>query len=177
MSADERREIVLRVAEEEFARRGYVGTSTEAIAKRVGVSQPYLFRLFPSKRALFCAVTVRCYDRVYDEFADAIAGLTGEEALRAIGARYRELLTSTSNLAMQLQVYAAGLDDPELRELGRAKWAGLWRLISGIPGVTPDMVLRGLSIGMFVNVLTALEVPYEPGEKLAGSLDAWARDQ
>lgn len=176
MSAEERREIVLREAEEEFARSGFQATSTETIAKRVGVSQPYLFRLFPTKRALFYEVAARCFDRVHDEFADAIAGLAGMDALAAIGARYRELLTETPTLAMQIQVYAAALDDPELRALGQVKWAKLWRLMAGIPDADPELVLRGLSVGMLVNVLTAFDVPYKPGAELAGSLDAWARD-
>ncbi|MFD5148334.1 helix-turn-helix domain-containing protein, partial [Streptomyces sp. NPDC058401] len=59
LSADERRETVLRAAIAEFATGGYHGTSTETIARRVGVSQPYLFRLFPTKRALFQAAAVR----------------------------------------------------------------------------------------------------------------------
>ena len=56
MSAEERRESVIRAAMSEFAHSGYNGTSTEAIARRVGVSQPYLFRLFPNKQAIFVAV-------------------------------------------------------------------------------------------------------------------------
>jgi len=55
MSAEERRESVVRAAMSEFAHGGYHGTSTEAIARRVGVSQPYLFRLFPNKQAIFLA--------------------------------------------------------------------------------------------------------------------------
>ncbi|WP_407706589.1 hypothetical protein [Streptomyces scopuliridis] len=34
----------------EFALTGHCGTSTQAIAKRVGVPQPYLFRLFGARR-------------------------------------------------------------------------------------------------------------------------------
>jgi hypothetical protein len=50
MTAEERRESVLRAAVPEFAVGGLAGTSTEAIAGRAGVSQPYLFRLFPARR-------------------------------------------------------------------------------------------------------------------------------
>ena len=49
MSAEERREIVLEAAVGEFARHGLAGTSTEDVARRAGISQPYLFRLFPTK--------------------------------------------------------------------------------------------------------------------------------
>ncbi|MGW0747018.1 helix-turn-helix domain-containing protein [Streptomyces sp. NPDC002817] len=41
----------------EFALKGYYGTSAEAIAKRVGVTRPYLFRLFPGGKAIAAAVT------------------------------------------------------------------------------------------------------------------------
>ena len=43
MPAEERREGVIVAAATEFAAGGYAGTSTAAIARRVGVSQPYLF--------------------------------------------------------------------------------------------------------------------------------------
>ena len=38
-----------------FAIGGYNGTSTEAIAREAGISQPYLFRLFRTKKELFIA--------------------------------------------------------------------------------------------------------------------------
>jgi AcrR family transcriptional regulator len=55
ISAQERRESVIRAAIAEFAITGYHGTTTAAIARRVGVTQPYLFRLFPDKKAIFHA--------------------------------------------------------------------------------------------------------------------------
>src|SRR5215467_12230147 len=91
MSAEERRELVLDAAMIEFGIAGYVGTSTEAIARRVGVSQPYLFRLFPSKKALFLAASERCFPQVARLFEESAKGLTGEEALLAMGAAYSGL--------------------------------------------------------------------------------------
>mgnify|MGYP006170551165 CR=1 FL=1 len=84
MSAEERRESVIRAAMSEFARGGYHGTSTEAIAKRVGVSQPYLFRLFPGKKAIFLAASARCLEDTRKVFEKASEGLHGEEALLGI---------------------------------------------------------------------------------------------
>ena len=51
MSAEERREMVLEAAVAGFAVRGMAGTSTEDVARSAGISQPYLFRLFPTKKA------------------------------------------------------------------------------------------------------------------------------
>ena len=59
-SAQERRESILDAAMIEFAERGLHGTSTEDIAKRAGISQPYVFRLFGSKKKLFAAACARC---------------------------------------------------------------------------------------------------------------------
>ncbi len=54
-SAEERREQVLEAATHEFAQRGYHGAGTAAIAERAGISQPYIYALFPNKKELFLA--------------------------------------------------------------------------------------------------------------------------
>src|SRR2546430_17554577 len=93
-SAEERREQILEAALVEFAARGLVGGSTEAIAKAVGISQPYVFRLFGTKKDLFTATVERCMRRTLEMMQSAAAGLTGEEALHAIGEAYGERLAA-----------------------------------------------------------------------------------
>src|SRR2546423_12021630 len=88
MSAEQRRETVLEAAVTEFALRGLAGTSTEDVARRAGISQPYLFRLFPTKKALFLALVERCYQRIEEAFAAAAGGKTGAEALDSMGDEY-----------------------------------------------------------------------------------------
>ena len=60
-SAEDRREEIVGIAFRHFAEGGYHGTSTEAIAREAGISQPYLFRLFRTKRELFLACVDRCF--------------------------------------------------------------------------------------------------------------------
>src|SRR2546421_12654891 len=72
-SAEERRAAILDAAIAEFAAYGLHGTSTEAIARRVGISQPYIFRLFGTKKELFLAVMGRVYDRNAATFRGAAA--------------------------------------------------------------------------------------------------------
>jgi hypothetical protein len=52
-SAEERREEILAIAIEHFAASGFRGTSTAVIAREAGISHPYLFRLFRTKKELF----------------------------------------------------------------------------------------------------------------------------
>src|SRR5919109_3044853 len=92
LTAEERREEILRAATVEFARGGMDGTPTEAIARRVGISQPYLFRLFSTKKELFLAVVDRCFDTTLDAFRRAGDGRSGTDALHPMGEAYAVLL-------------------------------------------------------------------------------------
>src|SRR5438477_13152144 len=68
LTADERRDDVIAAAMQEFSVGGYAGTSTQAIANRVGVSQPYLFQLYRTKKDLFVAVVRACFARTRAAF-------------------------------------------------------------------------------------------------------------
>src|SRR5215210_7120031 len=91
-TAEERREEILEAAMAEFAAHGLSGGSTEAIAKAVGISQPYVFRLFGTKKELFMATIERCLRGTLEMMRAASAGLKGEEALEAIGEAYMQRL-------------------------------------------------------------------------------------
>src|SRR5437763_8969753 len=106
-TAEERREEIGEAAFAEFAERGLHGTSTDAIARRAGVSQPYLFRLFGTKKELFIAAVNRCYRVTIETFMRAAEGKRGEEAFDAMGRAYMELLADRQKLRMQMHGHAA----------------------------------------------------------------------
>ena len=107
-SKAERREEILDAALQVFAEHGYQGASTEEIARRAGISQPYVFRLFGTKKELFLAVNARCFRQTLEMFQRAAEGERGEQALEAIGAAYGELLaTDRTYLRAQMAGYAA----------------------------------------------------------------------
>src|SRR5579862_394260 len=111
---DERREEMLDAALVVFAEQGYHGASTEDVARRAGISQPYVFRLFGTKKELFRAVIARCFREMLEMFQRSAEGLRGGEALDAIGKAYIDRLSVDSvRLRGQMQAYAA-CDDPEL---------------------------------------------------------------
>jgi AcrR family transcriptional regulator len=158
MSAEERREAVLEVAVAEFAIRGMAGTSTEDVARRAGISQPYLFRLFPTKKALFLALVDRCYQRIADAFTAAAGDKTGDEAFEAMGDEYEKLLDDRTLLLLQMHAYAA-CADPDIRDATRAGFKGLWALVERVSGKPFDDVVRFFAMGMLMNVAAAMDLP------------------
>src|SRR5947208_6166530 len=105
-TAEERREALVEAASLEFARSGLHGASTDDIARRAGISQPYLFRLFRTKRELFLASVERCFRRTEQTFRDAVDGATPEQRLQSMGMAYCGLLADRPKLMMQMQAYA-----------------------------------------------------------------------
>src|SRR6202789_3430902 len=113
-SADVRKASILRAAIVEFARSGYAGTSTEAIAARAGISQPYIFRLFGTKKDLFCAPYDAVTAAIEDAFVAAAEGLEGEDAMAAMGLAYLELLQDPDLLQVRLHGFAAAAADADI---------------------------------------------------------------
>jgi AcrR family transcriptional regulator len=76
LPSDERREAIIDAALSVFAATSYSGATTAAIAREAGVSEPILYRHFPSKRDLYLA----CLDAAWHRLSAAI-----EEESRALG--------------------------------------------------------------------------------------------
>ena len=168
-SAEVRREEILEAAMKEFAHGGLHGTSTDAIAKRAGISQPYLFRLFGTKKELFMASSRRCFARVLASFQEAAAGKTGEEAFTAMGHAYDQLLADREMLLGQMQMYAA-CSDPEIRDATRAGFAALFRYVEEVTGADTLRIRDFFAMGMLMNVAAAMDLP-----QICSTDISWAR--
>jgi AcrR family transcriptional regulator len=168
-SAEVRREEVLQAAVKEFARTGLHGTSTEAIARRAGVSQPYLFRLYGTKKDLFLATCARCFELVLAAFREAAEGHEGPEALKAAGQAYGRLLEDREMLLAQMQMYVA-CEDRDVRGVARRGFAGLYRYVEQASGASPAELRDFFARGMLMNVAAAMDLP-----EICAADGAWAR--
>ncbi|SRR6266545_1475871 len=160
-TADERREQVLDAAIHEFAVYGLHAAKTAAIAKRAGISQPYIYALFEDKKALFLA----CQERVRQQIRDAFSAAwrpTGslEESLQIMGRRYRELLVNPDAPRCQLQGNAASAD-PEIREHMRRGFMEVFDQVQRLTGADRGTVARFMATGMLLNLGSVLELPDE----------------
>jgi AcrR family transcriptional regulator len=159
LTAQTRRDEVLDAAIAEFARHGFHAASTTGIARRAGISQPYIYALFPSKKALFLATHTRVVQRIREAYARAVEGAAGPgDALRRAGGAFIALLAEREELRCQLQGYAAS-GDPEVRAHVRAEFTGLFDDVAAMTGASRDEVALFIAGGMFFAIAGALEVP------------------
>ncbi len=159
-----RREEILDAAMTVFAEHGLHGASTEEIARRAGISQPYVFRLFGTKRELYKAVVARCFRQTLEIFQRAAEGVRGDEAMQAIGSAYAELLAGDRTyLRAQMQAYAA-CDDPEICRVVQSGYGDLVAYVERVSGAGAETVSGFFAKGMLMNVLAAMHLsdPTEP---------------
>jgi AcrR family transcriptional regulator len=157
-SADERREEILAVAMRHFAEGGYRGTSTEVIAREAGISQPYLFRLFRTKKELFLACGDRACDHLIEVFRRAADGAEPGERLHAMGHAYvHELLPDRHAILMLMQSYVA-VSDPEIQDHVRRKYGEVASEVAELSGAGPAETWSFFGEGMLLNVVAALDL-------------------
>jgi len=164
-TADERRDAIIVAALREFASGGYSGTSTESIARAVGVSQPYLFQLFGTKRELFLAVVRHGFQRTRLVFHEAAVRRPEDDqacsTLDLMGTAYMRLLSDRDLLRVQLQAYAACGDD-DVRQVVREEFAALYESVKRDSGASNEEIHHFFAEGMLLNVAAALELGTGP---------------
>ena len=179
-SAEERREQVLAAGVAEFAEHGYHAARTAAIAELAGISQPYVYALFPDKKALFLA----CQERIRTEIravfraaaaqqpalVPAKAGLAGgaegngspeaaaEAALARLAAGWRALLPDRDLMRCQLQGFAAAAD-PEIRAAVRAGVMDSIDLVVALTGASRARVAVFVARGVLLSIGATLDLP------------------
>lgn len=158
-TADERREQVLDAAIHEFAVHGLHAAKTAAIAKRAGISQPYIYALFDDKKTLFLACQARVREQIRAAFTAAWRPTeTPEQSLLLMGRNYRSLLANPDALRCQLQGNAASAD-PEIRAHMRDGFMEVFDLVARLSGADRSVVARFMATGMLLNLSSVLELP------------------
>jgi AcrR family transcriptional regulator len=160
-TAAERRVAVLDAATHEFGLRGLHGASTENIARAAGISQPYLFRLFGSKKELYLAASQRCTDELYAVFAKAAEGHSGEDVLHAMGAAYTEIMQDHDRLMLMLKSWTS-CDDPDIARVVRSGWRNLVDLAEHASGEPAEVVSRFFADGMLITIFMSLNLVRDP---------------
>jgi len=159
MSGAERRDQILGAARRVFAEGGYAA-STDDIARAAGVSQPYVVRLFGSKRDLFLAA----YRQATQEIIEALAAVpAGPDAAERMGDAYVSLVADRDLLRLVMHGFVAAAD-PEVGRAARHCLGESFRLFRERAGGDDEEAVRFVSTGMLINVMLAADAPAHHGE-------------
>ncbi|MFS0724848.1 TetR/AcrR family transcriptional regulator [Paenibacillus sp. 1P07SE] len=157
----DRKEEILEAGLEVFAERGYYNTTTALIAEKAGISQPYVFRFFPTKEELFIAVLNRAFDRILQTFmrVESSPEQLGSDLVQV----YEELSLRHPN-EIALQVIGIGITEEPIRTAAKE---GLSRIrtyvlgefkAAGIPDAERNVTMF-LAMGMMCNISYFLDMP------------------
>ena len=166
LSAPERRELVLAAATHAFAQNGFAGTTTDAVAKEAGVSQPYVVRIFGTKLDLFIEVFERASGRIRDAFRTVIEESfdpTSEEDWARLSRAYLDPVRDYDLLLVLMHGFIAG-SHPEIGTVARRCMARIFSLLVDA-GAPPDRARDFIAHGMLLNVLTAMRAPTHLAEQ------------
>jgi AcrR family transcriptional regulator len=157
MSADERRGVILEAAIIEFAAFGLHGASTEAIAERAGISQPYVFRLFGTKKELFMGAVDLVCKRIMDELRSAVEAYPGQ-SLESMAHCFGNLLDRRDELVLLLQAFAAA-KDPDALEIGRQRLGEMYAYVAQVSGANDEELRLFFAHGMLMVVAASMQLP------------------
>ena len=156
MKAEERRELVLTAAMEVFGDNGYIGTTTDMIARAAGVSQPYIVRLFGTKEKLFLEVMQRALDRLFEAFEKALPG-DPETVGRRLGLAYVELLNDRGLHLSLMHAFVSG-NDPVIGGAARDGFISVYKYLREFGGFSGPETETFLAHGMLINTMVGLRM-------------------
>ena len=125
LPAEERRRAIVQAALRVFSSGSYAGSTTAEIAREAGVSEPMLYRHFPSKRDLWAA----CLDAAWDEFRSGFDSVVQQM-----------LAGGTAGRGARDAVHSGFLVPPSVVRWKKALMPNLW--IQGITEAGEDREIR-----------------------------------
>jgi AcrR family transcriptional regulator len=177
MRSEDRRELILEAATGVFGERGYVGATTDAVARAAGVSQPYVVRMFGTKEALFLEVLHRALAKLLDAFRAAQhdtsplpAGIPDQITAR-LGRAYADLLSDRGLLLSLMHAFVLGAD-PVIGKAAREGFLDVYKFLRFEAGFSPEQADDFLAHGMMLNTMVGLRMAdaYADGDACAVDL-------
>jgi len=113
-----------------FAASSYARVGTAELAKAAGISEPALYRYFPSKKELFISTIKTAGKRLLDIWERLASEVVDPlEVIQAIGLGYYDHLRSRSPVMKLLFQALSEADDKEIREALHANFAAFIRFL------------------------------------------------
>lgn len=163
MSSDARREQIIAAAVAVFGAKGYVGTTTDDVARAASISQPYVVRLFGTKEKLFLAALDDSLEALLEAFGNAKNDGAPGELEEKMGAAYLGLLETRGLHQILSHAFLLGAH-PVIGPAAREGFSRVWRFLREDGGMSADAARQFLAMGMLINTMIGLRMTEEYGQ-------------
>ena len=158
--ADTRRESIIEAALAVFAQSGYGSTPVAAVATKAGISQAYVFKLYPTKEVLFVAALERAYEIILETMAAAADRATDRSPdgiLEEMGEAYAHLIADKDILMIQVHAQSAA-DIPAVKAVVRRGLAKFVRLAKTRSGASDAAVQSFVAFGQLCHLIVTTDL-------------------
>ncbi|KJL38839.1 HTH-type transcriptional regulator BetI [Microbacterium ginsengisoli] len=171
LSSDERRSQIIVAALAVFGAKGYVGATTDDVARAASVSQPYVVRLFGSKENLFVAACTAALDQLLAGFR-AAAEVTNDTLEHRLGRAYIDLLEVRGLHQTLTHAFLLGAH-PVIGPVARDGFAQVWEYLRSL-GFTAEQAQGFLAHGMLINTMIGMRLAddYDVDSRVTELFDA-----
>ena len=113
-----KRKAILEAAKNLFLRKGYDGSSMDAIASEAGVSKLTVYSHFTDKETLFsAAVKAKCEEQLPELLFELPADVSIEKVLLNIGRHFHQLINSRESIELHRVMVAMANQDQKLSRM------------------------------------------------------------
>ena len=166
MKSEDRRALIITAATAVFGQNGYVGTTTDQVAKAAGVSQPYVVRMFGTKQALFLEVLEHALATLLETFRSELAQPSTDPMPARLGTAYAAMSVDRTGLLLCLMHAFVLGGDPKIGPVARRGFLEVNDFLLDEAGFTQDEATQFLAYGMLMNTLVGIRMKNEPGSNL-----------
>lgn len=156
LSSDERRALILTAAIAVFGAKGYVGTTTDDIARAADVSQPYVVRLFGTKEQLFLAALDETLRLLFEAFERGVGPGLDDDIEARMGHEYIGLLSVRGLHQTLSHAFLLG-SHPVIGPRARDGFARVWAYLRDL-GFSGERAQAFLAQGMMLNTMIGLRL-------------------
>ncbi|ASO20990.1 AcrR family transcriptional regulator [Actinoalloteichus hoggarensis] len=155
-TAEQRRAAAVEAGLAAFADHGLTTAAVTRAAREIGVSAPYVFRLFGGRRGFFLACLDRLEELQIEAFtgADAVPG----ESFEQMGARFRALAAGDAISGFSIQAVAVARTDPAVADRYRRLLSRVLRAVARHTGASPAELTVFLARGALIVQFEALSM-------------------
>lgn len=158
-----RKSDIISAAIEVFAEVGYFQATTAQVAERAQISQPYIFRFFPSKEALLLTALEVSWTRVIKSFRIIAESAAPEELEIRLARAYEDIMDTHPNEVL-LQMQTQTIQDDLIRETMHQGLGDVRRMVlDAFRSVgfldAEERTMQFLARGLLCNISFALEMP------------------